>query len=250
MIDNVLRNGNFTSSKAGKLTANGTGPYKFSAGAITYIRGKRAERRVKRSSDLGAVARPMSWGKLMEKILFHELGGEYSLVSKETVVHPKYKYWAGSPDMIKNDKVTVEAKSYYIIEHDYFCENLLSKDIEKIKKNCHDEYWQVVSNACILGHKRAELIAFMPTKAQLIEIARLLNETDFLKTEMPGEDPYNYIWIYNAVNEGRINTLPYIPEDSDCPSEAKFEFEIPADDIVFITQRMANAEKLLNEMAV
>ena len=62
------------------------------------------ERRLGRSLDKENNAHELSWGKLMEDRVFDLLGVEYELVSKDTIKHPKYSFWVGSPDANKFDE--------------------------------------------------------------------------------------------------------------------------------------------------
>ena len=113
MIANKLRIGRFTSSNIWKLMTDGRGENGFGAPAITYIEEKRAERCLGRSIDLGAHSQALTWGKVMEVIGFEqEMGIEYSLCSQETIQHPKYPFWSGSPDA-KTSTKAVEMKCFY-----------------------------------------------------------------------------------------------------------------------------------------
>src|SRR5690242_19898627 len=127
MIQNKSRCGNFTSSKIVALLSMGSREMteeEIAAhkkdnpksrkktieswpgkAAQTYIDEKKMERRLGRSLHTEINARATSWGSLVENRVFDLLGLEYSLTSKETLVHPDFHYWAGSPDAEKKNTV-------------------------------------------------------------------------------------------------------------------------------------------------
>ena len=165
------------------------------------------------------------------------------MVHKQTLVHPKYDFWSGTPDLKTPIKVG-EIKCYEPKKFAALSRCLLKKDVELLKSNFKEEYWQVVSNAIILGVDFAEIMAYMPYKSELLEIINEVQEANFLERNELNPQDYFY-WL----NEDNIDSLPYLPDDSKASNINKFEFEVPKDDIVFLTERiiMANeeAEKLL-----
>lgn len=264
MINNANRIGRLTSSKISVLTVMGSREMTdeeleahkkenpksrkkniesgFGAGAITYIRQRRAERSLGRSIDTAFYSQAMSWGKFCEAYLFWKkglIGLEYSLVSQDTVIHPEYPFWSGSPDLVTKMKLA-EIKCYYPENFYYYSSVLISEDLVALKKDFREEYWQIISNACILKKERGEAIAFMPTEEQLIEMRQLVEETDFVEKQMK-DDP----WKYRFIAEKPMYELPYIPAGIEYPSLVKFEFEIPKEDKEFLTQRVIEAEALL-----
>src|SRR5437870_1925329 len=125
-MNNPLRVGNFNSSSIVALTSIGSrkmekeellahkAQYPKSkkknidcwpgAGALTYIAERNMERRLGRSLTQESNARPLVWGNLLERRAFKLLDTDYILVSQETIQHPLYSCWAGSPDGFKHDK--------------------------------------------------------------------------------------------------------------------------------------------------
>lgn len=264
MISNVNRIGRFTSSKIHVLLGTGSRPMTeeelknhklenpksqkkniddgFSAGALTYIKQRRAERSLGRSIDTNFYNQAMSWGKFCEAYLYWKeglLGFEYSLTSQESMLHPEYPFWAGSPDLKKKDCGS-EIKCYYPENFYNYSSVLILEDLEKLKKDFKEEYWQIVSNACIMGFDKGEAIAFMPTESQLIEMRRLIEYTDFIEKKM-NDDQWKYRFIY----EKPIEELPYIPDGIEYPNLVKFEFEIPKEDKELLTKRVIEAEEYL-----
>jgi len=239
MILNKDRIGRPTSSKASLLAKNGRQAFGFSDAAITYLNKKRAERYLGRSTDTGGYAKPLYWGKCLEYILFEQkLGNEYEIVSKETVVHPDYKFWSGSPDFIVPTVKVSEGKCFYPDKFFLYSEALQKGDLENLKKNFDEEYWQIVSNAAILGLDNGEGIAYMPTLEDLEKLRYRIAETDFIREQFPGEEE----WKFKFIADDPIETLPWIAPESNWPDLVKHEFFIPSEDIVYLTQRFKNAE--------
>jgi hypothetical protein len=227
-----------------KLATVGRQELGFGAPAITYIEEKRAERFLGRSIDVAAYSQSMAWGKACEGYLFWKeglLGLEYSLTSKETDVHTEYPFWSGSKDVETKDKVG-EIKCFYPKNFFELSRDLILQDVTKIKENHKEVYWQVVSNAIINKKPKAEIIAFMPTEEQLMELRQLIDETNFIE-EVLKDDP----WKYRFISEKPIWELPYIPTGVDYPNLVKFEFEVNTDDIEFLTKAVVNAEFLLSK---
>lgn len=244
MINIAARIGRFTSSNISKLTTKDRSGKGFGAPALTYIEEKRAERSLGRSIDLGATGTSLTWGKIAEFYChkFH-LGLEYSLVSKLTVTHIRHKFWSGSPDAEK-EQTACEIKCYEPKKFYLFSMALLKLKqklitLEDFKSDFKEEYWQVVSNAILLNKPKAELIAYTPTEEQLMQIRQEVEEESIL--ESLGIEPWQGRFIF----EKEIYNLPYIPTGIEYPNFVKYEFQVPADDIIFLTKCVLDAEKLL-----
>lgn len=236
-MDNSKRHGRFTSSQNYRAMAtlksgNVAKPF------FTYVEEKALERKMGRSAETKVSVRPMLWGKLMEVVLFNLLGLEYKMVHKETLVHPDYWFWSGTPDL-KTDLKVGEIKCYEPKKFGLLSMCLEKKDVALLKENFKEEYWQCVSNACLLGVNRAELIAYMPTKVELKEIIEQVQEGNFL--ERNELNPTDYVFWFN---EDNIESLPYLPDDSPMSSINMFEFDVPEEDAKFLEERliMANEE--------
>lgn len=263
MISNVNRIGRFTSSKIHVLMTYGNRPMTeeelkahklenpksqkrniedgFGAGALTYIKQRRAERSLVRSIDTNFYNQSMAWGKCMEAYLYWEkglLGFEYSLTSQETLLHPEYNFFSGSPDLI-TEHFGSEIKCYYPENFYNYSSCLLMKDVDLLKKEFKEEFWQIVANSCILEKEYGEAIAFMPTESQLIEVRRLIEETDFIEKYVKDDQ-----WKYRFIYEKPIEELPYIPNSSQYPSLVKFKFKIPQEDKDLLIKRILEAEEL------
>lgn len=250
MVNNLERIGRFTSSNIWKLTTQNAKKDGFGAPALTYIEEKRAERTLGRSIDLGKQSQSTIWGHVMEYYCnkFH-LGIEYTFGTKETDVHPKYKFWSGSKDYVKNDTAgdikCFEPKRYYELSMQLLELNEGIITLDQFKKDEKEVYWQVVSNCIILGKPKGEIIAYTPTEKQLLQIRKELEETNVIEKLGLNE------WQTRFIVENELYNLSYIPDCIEYPNFVKFQFDIPIENIVFLTKCVIDAEKLLtNETTI
>jgi hypothetical protein len=239
MIENIERIGNLTSSQAYRLVGFDRTKKEPSAAFYTYVEEKIYERALKRSLDLGAYGRSMAWGKFLENRVHALLGLEYQLISSKSFVHPKFDFWAGSPDMIVPSKKVSEIKCYEPKKFCSYVSSLLTKDTEIIKTNHPQEYWQIVSNCCILGYPTGEAVVYMPYESELEEIIEMAENPEYIN--QIGMQP----WEVRFITESSASNLATLPDNARFLNLNKFEFSIPAEDIIFLTQRMIKAGKLL-----
>ena len=252
MVDVKERIGRFTSSQIWKLMQVDRSGKDFGAVALTYIEEKRAERSLGRSIDLGKQSQATVWGKVMEYYCnkFH-LGLEYSLCSKETLVHPKYKFWSGSPDF-KKPKTTGDIKCNEPKRHYQLSVNLIKlKDnlisLEDFKKLEKEVYWQVVSNCVLTNNPIGEIIAYTPTHDQLIEIREdweVDNYVSGLNKTLSEHLEVDFQYFHYLINK-EFHNLPYIPEWSEFPNFTSVEFEVPSEDVILLTKKVVEANKIL-----
>lgn len=238
MIENKLRIGNFTSSNIFKLCASlkdGTP----STAYYTYIKKKMFERKLKRSSEMGAYSQSMAWGKFLEKRVNDNLDMSYRMMHKTTSQHPKYDYWTGSVDFLVPGKKVAELKCFEPDNFASYVSALLTGDLEYIKAEHPKEYWQMVSNACIHKVPKMEAIVYMPYESEMEEIRLLADDPDYLNDigMMP--------WEVRFITEKLNSHLAVLPNDSDFKNLNIFEFDVPVDDMVFLTKRVISAGKLL-----
>jgi len=247
MIDNENRIKNFTSSQMFRVMGT-------PAVVKTYIRKKEAERALNRSIDLGGNAKPMTWGKIMEAFFFSQekyfpTGCGYSLCNKKTVLHPKYSYWAGSPDLEGKEDVgeikCFEPDNYYQLAKDLINVKTGKTTLEEFKKDNKEVYWQVVSNGVILGKPKCTIFAYIPTLEELEDCILLIEETGFCETI--GLDPNAYKYIVDAKLFDKMSTLPYLDTSkTDFPNMVSYTFTTPVEDIIALTKAVIAAEKELN----
>lgn len=207
--------------------------------ALTYIEEKKMERRLGRSLTTEINARATSWGSLVEDRVFDLLGIEYKLTSKETILHPDFPFWAGSPDADKHNtapdfKCPLTLKSFCQLV-DPLYRGLTGMDAMNAVREEHEEgetyYWQIVSNACIKNYDYGELIVYMPYLAELLEIKEMA------RRDQSGK----YKWVDYA----EFDELPYLLPNGYYKNLNVIRFEIPKEDKKLLTMRVRQGGKLL-----
>jgi hypothetical protein len=237
VINNSDRIGSFTSSEIHNLMTTGRGTYGFGAPAMTYIKEKNLERKLGRSIRPETHTRSIAWGNLIEKYVFeHKLGLEYEIHSKNTNVHPTISYWSGTKDLIVAGKKIGEIKCYEPKHFAEYVDCLISQDVEKIKKECPEEYWQMVSNAIINQVPNAEAICYMPYRSELPNIRLYASNYDDFDQ-----------WKYRFITESEDEALAWLPDGGYYTDLNRFEFEVPARDIEALTEAVKKAGTLLIE---
>jgi hypothetical protein len=236
----AIRNGNFTSSEIFRLMKSGKAKGSRSVDFYIYINECNQERRLKRSIEVQTDARPLTWGKCVEKRAFNVLGLEYTLCSNVTIQHPDIPYWVGSPDA--TDPIAVsDLKCPMTLTS--FCQMLdpFTKDgkvihegltIEAVRENHRDGdkfYWQIVSNAILTKSNKGKLIVYVP----------YLDELEEIKTLADGNP--DYYWIWSADNE----KLPYLVREGDYKNVNVIEFDILKSEKDLLTETVLEAGKLL-----
>lgn len=223
--------------------------------AITYINQCNMERRLGRSLDSELDAKPTNWGKFVEPLLFSMLE-DYTYNSQDTLTHPNYNFWKGTPDAYKKviRKTVVDSKCPFTLES--FCNlvNPLYDGLEGIdamnairngytdKNNlphaAHKDgekfYWQLVSNSCIDDCQDAELIIYVPYESELDVIQRVALESG---------NPSAYF-----IANGNKKSFPYLKEDGYYKNINIINFEIPLEDKKLLTETVEKAKKLLIEI--
>lgn len=257
---NINRVGNFTSSEIVALLSTGSRPmtenelaeYKktnpksqkknitdgFGGAALSYIEECNIERRLGRSLSDESRAKPITWGKLLERRCFDLLPLNYALSSQETIIHPTIPYWVGSPDGEKEPDTVVEMKCPFTLKS--FCtlvqplyDGLSGIDaMNKIRETHQDGekfYQQCISNAILKRKRFVELIIYMPYKSELEEIKLMA---------MDSEIGY---WIWAALE----NELPFLMDGGYYQNINIIRFEPPESDRRLLTERVLDGGKLL-----
>lgn len=245
MIRTKSRLGNFTSSEIVALTKEGKTKGSFGMPALTYIEECNMERRLGRSLTDEVNARALTWGKLLEPRPFDLLGLEYSLNSKETIVHPTIQYWSGSPDGFKYDpgKTVTDIKCPMTLKS--FCQlvdpiyaGFTGMDAVNLIRDTHKDgekfYWQLVSNAILTNSKFAELIPYVPYKSELDEIKLMAQNVE-------PELLSKHYWIAMAL-EGE---LPFLVDDGYYKNLNIIRFEVPEEDKELLTNKVIKAGEML-----
>ena len=229
-----MRTGNFTSSEIVALMSTGKKEGSFGAPALTYINECNIERRLGRPLESEQSARATTWGKLCEKHVFNILPLEYSAISHETVIHPDFDFWAGTPDSIcyEDEKTVGDIKCPFTLKS--FCQLVDAWELGGIAgiRNQHKDgdkfYWQIVSNAILTGCIHGELIVYCPYNTELVQIRELALIDDLN-------------WILYAED----NELPWIYEGGFYKNLYKFRFPIPDEDKIKLTKRVELAGEQL-----
>lgn len=221
--------------------------------AITYINQCNMERRLGRSLDGELDAKPTNWGKFIEPLLFQLLDGDYTYNSQDTLTHPEYPFWKGTPDGFKihETKTVVDAKCPFTLES--FCKLVgpLYNGFEgmgamtALREGYTDKtglfqpphadaekyYWQIVSNACIDDCTHGELIVYCPYESELSVI-----QAAAVESGNPG--------AYFIAN-GSQKSLPYLKDDGFYKNINIISFEIPESDKNSLTETVKKAAAYL-----
>lgn len=240
ILQNVSRIGNFTSSKIVAITTNGKAKGSFGKPFYTYVEETNFERELNRALSNEMNAQALKWGKLCEKKVFELLPIEYRLCSDETIEHRHIKCWAGSPDCTLQEEIVGDVKCPLTLKS--FCTlvrplilGLEGMDaINWIRENHSDGekyYWQLISNACITGAKKCQLIVYMPYKSELEAIRVLARD----------QESNNLYSIINAMDA----ELPYLQDGGYYKNLNIIEFPVTEFDRNFLTDRVLEGEKLL-----
>lgn len=264
ILNNEIRFGNFTSSQIfrlcgpakrkmnaaelaarpkegkGKLATITEDYSVLSDEALNYIAEKCIERRIGRNLNVEKTSRSALWGHYNEQRVHDMLPGSYRLIGKVSQAHPEYQFWVGSPDNdCKVDSIVGDIKCYEPKKFVEYCECLALcieiNDIDKFKINFPQEYWQLVSNACILGMKFMEVILYIPYFGELQKIRQSVLDLD-------NEDEKKK---YGFIAYASYNELAWIKDNGYYINLNRFKFEVPEVDKKFLTERVILAAKQL-----
>lgn len=263
ILGNEIRNERFTSSQIFRLVGAGKramtqeeldarpkkgkgssvttidDPTIFSDTALEYIAEKKIERKIGRPINLEKHSRATLWGHYMEQRVHDMLPTSYRLIGKKTVPHPEIEHWAGSPDNdCKAESVVGDIKCYEPKKFTEYVDCLSLNDIALFKENFPQEYWQLISNSCILGMDNIEAIVYMPYFSELREIRESVMDLD------SEEDKRKYGFIAHS----HYNELPYLADGCEYKNLNRFRFVAPKEDKDFLTERVIAAGKLLQEV--
>ena len=220
IIMNKERIANVTSSQAYRLISKGRDKVSHGAPFYSYVEEKRIEKRLKRCIDTDVYTQSIMWGNFLERRVHTMLPFEYELMSNETSLHPTIEGWAGSRDFLIEGVKISELKCYQLKKFCLYTDALLSKDIDRIKKDFPEEYWQAVSSALIANVDTVELMSYCPYQSELEEIR---------------EEAANYegeldLWKIRFIYESEDSALPYLIDGEYYKNLNQFEFKPPKED--------------------
>ncbi len=242
VADNSNRPGNISSSNIYKIAAKGTGKNGFSTAGLTYISEKNIERKLCLTLKQDVYTKPIAWGKFAE-IWVHQkkLGLEYRSVGEVTLNHPTIDFWKGSPDFdCASKKIIAECKGYERKNFALYADAIMSESTEVLKKECPEEYFQLLSNAIIMGYDKIQPIAFMPYLSEMQEIMEFIdNISDFQQ-----QNDFKYIHDAILFNPENPN-LPYLPDNGHYKNFTTCILDVPKADVDYLTERVLTAGTML-----
>jgi len=230
-----IRIGKFTSSKIHNLMIPQLKNGNQSKATLTYIEDVAIEKRLGRPLNSTSSARPLIWGNTLEARVAKMIDLEYEYCSDKTIAHPTIPTWVGTPDFL-NEITVADAKCPYTVKSFAKLSDIcLASDLNALKTEFPEYYWQLVSNA-ILAHKnRAELIVYCPYLSELEAIKEWISEADDF------EDQNKNAWIYFAKNEA----LPYILDGGYYKNINRFSFDVPEEDKIRLTNAVLVSSSLI-----
>lgn len=230
---NLVRSGNFTSSENYRLMTFAKDKISPGAPAFEYIQECNMERKLGRSLSSEVSTHATSWGNLVERMAYEKLPFNYNLTSQDTIVHPKYDFWVGSPDGHTEDAI-FDIKCPTSLKS--FCQLVNDDSIELVRNNHKDGdkfYWQIVSNAILKDKEYGELIVYVPYQEDLNLIREMASNYD--------GDQNKIAWINWAQDED----LPYLVKGGYYNDLNIIRFKIPDEDKEFMTSRIVELSKYL-----
>jgi len=243
----------FSSSQMSRLVTYGKGARSVENTGKpfdTYVTEKYREHLLCRPITGESFARPLVWGKMMERYVMQKVFSfddgyeDMNLIGRSK--HPSIEHWTGLPDYSKDRKIVGDIKAPWTLTA-FFDRIDSMKSIETLKKLDASEYWQLVSNSILTGFDQAELTVFVPKENQLEEIHDFVCDFD-------GDDelsPFQVQWVFEEIREfldtGNLQSFPYIPNESKLDGLHTFRFEVPTEDKELLTERVKMASELLNQ---
>lgn len=253
----IYRYGNFSSSNIYKLASKGRGSASIEnvgASFHTYIKEKKREAKLKRGINSKAFTRPIIWGIVCELYVFkYKLDTSFSNMNNVgRLSHTEIENWNGVPDTFrKKDLVVGDIKCQSSLIK--FCDLIESKEegLQSFKNNHSDYYYQLVSNAILTGVDKAERLFYVPYLNELEKIKNFV-ELEINEDDLPIDLQYSQVkWIVDEVTTfleigKKPISIPYLPNDCEYKDFNTFTFDVPKEDIDFLTERVKIAVKLLN----
>lgn len=239
------RLGNFTSSEIGRLMTYAKNKVDFGAPALSYIQECNFERQLNRPIDSEIFSKATSWGSLAERYVMSNsnlLGLEYIQRPDEPIIHPKFPYWSGTPDMTKADTVCDLKSPYTLLSFCQLVQPLYDgfEGMDAINKirDTHKEgdkyYWQILSNAILTNSSFGELIIFMPYLTEIGDIKSIAHLSE-------GKELSKFYSIAMADDED----LPYLIKGGRYKNLNIIRFPIHESDKQLLTERVIEAGKKL-----
>lgn len=192
----------------------------------TYQKEVKFEQRMKRKLSLGKSTNATNWGLFLEQIVHQSLSLDYITQAQVTLPHPTIKGWVGSPDTF-TDEVVADIKCFEPLNFCNYIEVLEQNSTEVFKKEYPKEYWQLISNALILGKSKIQVILYLPYEKDLEDIRNLA----------ASYDEYD-AWKYRFIYELPPSQLACQPNDSGYKDLNIFTFDLPKEDAELLTSKV------------
>src|SRR3989304_1303050 len=209
------------------------------AGGLTYIDIKRREKKLGRQIHQEKSFKSAAWGTMMQhRVLNLLLSSEYKPVSDKRFEHPVLPM-SGSPDFICENRIG-DIKCFEL-DNFTFTHDIATQGYEKLKEECPDIFWQLVSNAILCEKEKSELILYVPYTEEL-KLIRDENEWSNFLTPEQFEDK-NFKWWINSLAFMEDSELPYLIPNTHYPNLSSFIFYILESDKTALTNRVIMAMK-------
>ena len=216
IITNQERIGNFTSSNIHKLLSKAKNGKDFGKPAITYIEDCNIQREMGIYLGVESNARELQWGKHCEQFAFDNISLAYTITSDVTVVHPNYPFWVGSADGYNTDtvfdlKCPMTRKSFFGLvagENIYSMRDGFERNTAQYSAHTDADkyYWQLVSNAAILG----KITDIMVEVGKLRDSNGAISEEKLrsvFKNSRGNWSDWRYVQNYLGVSEKEMDNL-------------------------------------------
>jgi hypothetical protein len=235
-------------------------PKILGATTLSYIKEKVREEKLMRSLESESHARSLTWGKVMERYVFErKLDMNYRDGNQQgRVEHQTIARWNGIPDALRatiDNNIVGDIKCPWSLTA--YCDTVeaIKAGLDVYKVDKADNYWQLVSNACLLESKldidfnQGESIIYVPYVSELPDIRDWISQ-DFVP-EAEGLTPFLCEWIYNQIvgflTDGQEPSFPYLMDASEYTNLTSWTFDIPQTDKELLTSRVEMAVKELNK---
>lgn len=228
---------NFSSSQMYRLMSEGRAKDSIGKPFFTYVDEVKMEERLGRALQKESGGRPTSYGTFMEWYLFQYRGGDdflkYTYQPDLRYTHEELSRWTGCPDMKTKDTVNDIKCPYSIKEYANKADILISGDLDKLKHEYPENYWQLGSNSILTGLPNTELTIFCPYESEWKNIREAM-------AAYTG-DQNKIAWM----NWADISELPYLIEGNYYEDKYSMSWEFPENDKQALYDRVKYAISLL-----
>jgi len=196
----------------------------------TYLKEKEIERRLKVSASEDNAGQAAHWGKALEMyVIKYHLPIGWLKWNYGTVKHES-QIISGTPDIVGPDSVG-DIKCYYRKKFAIAAEIIENGDVQRLKKELPEIYWQITANADILDVKKCMLLLYLPKESELEHIRECVSQWC---ADGELDEPWKYRFIY----ESDKSALPYQADDSDFGSVMAMEWDLNLEDVSLLHKNL------------